>query len=220
MKILAVIPVFNSWMKVPSLVEAVRRQGLDVCIVDDGSTMSPDLSFLRVKAVLLRHSVNRGKGAALRTAFSFALEQGYEGVVTLDSDGQHSPGDIPRFLEAALDNKFVVGKRDFCHPSMPLLRKMSNRITSYLLSHLLGRPIADAQCGFRFIHRDVLSRVVTEKEGFEMESEMIIKACREGYPPVFIPVKTIYSGEKSAIKGFRDTSAFIRLYFKALFKGL
>jgi len=220
MKILAVIPVFDSWESLYPLVNAVGEKGLDVCIVDDGSPGDPDLASLPPWTVILRHPVNRGKGAALRTGFRYALDQKYDGVLTLDSDGQHAPEDIPAFLEAASCHKLVIGKRDLGHPSMPLPRRLSNRITSFLLSKLLKRPIEDAQCGFRLIRKDILTRVKTEKNGFEMESELIIKAVRKGFIPHYIPVKTIYNGEKSAIRGFRDTAAFVRLYFKALFGNL
>jgi glycosyltransferase involved in cell wall biosynthesis len=220
MKILAVIPVYNSWEHVSSLVSAVILQGVDVCIVDDGSAERNSSPSLSRQAVILRHPDNLGKGAALRTGFGYALEKGYDGVITLDSDGQHDPEEIPLFLDAAGTHHFVIGKRDFCHPSMPLMRRLSNGITSFLLTRLLNCPVEDAQCGYRYIHKEVLAGVSTEKAGFEMESEMIIKAARKGFIPYFIPVRTIYSGEKSAIRGFRDTAAFVRLYFKALFRSL
>ena len=216
MKILAVIPVYNSWETVSPLVSAVKRPGVDVCLVDDGSDTSGALPSLHQQEVVLRHPVNLGKGAALRTGFRYALDRGYDGVVTLDSDGQHDPDDLPRFLDSARDHLFVIGKRDLRRPPMPFMRRLSNRITSFLLSRLLNCAVDDAQCGFRYIHKEVLSGVATVKNGFEMESEMIINAVRKGFVPYFIPVKTIYRGEKSAIRGFRDTAAFVRLYFKAL----
>jgi len=220
MNLLIVIPVFNSWEALLPLIQSLKEIPADICIVNDGSDFIPDWAAFHPSAALLHHGANKGKGAALRTGFSYALEQGYEAVITMDSDGQHEPRFFPSFTEALRKHPFVIGKRDFENPSMPLLRRFSNRMTSRILSWLLRVSIEDAQCGYRALRREVLEVVETTAPGFDMESEYIIRAVRKGFAPHFIPISTVYNGSVSAIKGIRDTRSFICLCFRALFKGL
>lgn len=97
---------------------------------------------------------------------------------------------------------------------MPITRVLSNRITSALISAKIGQRVLDSQCGYRLISRNAYSQISLDSDGFEIESEMLIKAGRLGMKISWIPISTIYSKEKSYIRGFRDSSRFIRTWFK------
>ena len=111
-RFLTALPVFNEASSVVPVLEQVRRYSDDVLVIDDGSTdgtsqLAADIEEVRV----IHHSENRGYGAALRTAFEFAVVEDYEIVVTIDCDGQHEPQRIPRFVAACQDTDIVSGSR-------------------------------------------------------------------------------------------------------------
>ena len=96
---------------------------------------------------------------------------------------------------------------------MPLQRRISNKITSKLLSMKTGQKIIDSQCGFRAYNLEVLNKVNTVKNGYVAESEILIKAAKNGYRIGFVDISTIYGNEKSKMNGFKATFDFVRLLF-------
>jgi len=112
MRTLILIPAYNEELTVGSVVALARKYG-DVLVVDDGSTDRTSEIAQRAGAVVIRHPVNRGKGAALKTGFEYALSREYEVVVTLDADGQHNPDEIPLLMEPIIRGEadLVIGSR-------------------------------------------------------------------------------------------------------------
>jgi len=134
----------------------------------------------------------------------------------MDADGQHEPKYIPAFLDSynEIAGDLIIGARRISPAVMPLMRVLSNRLTSALIGAKIGRRILDSQCGYRLINRKAYSQIQLDCDGFEIESEMLIKAGRLGMKILWVPISTIYSKEKSYIKGFRDTFRFIKAWFK------
>jgi len=222
MKICVVIPAYNEENTIADLIKRIRIQGLDVIIVDDGSS---DNSCKIVKdfcpeVTLIRNPVNLGKGASLLKGFQYAIDYGYDAVITMDGDGQHDPLDIPLFIKLAQDpdNALIIGNRMHKTKKMPLLRLLTNKFMSWLISIVAKQKIPDSQCGFRFIKNKVLKAVVLNTAKFETESEILIQASRLGFKIESVPINTIYAGEKSSINPFIDTVRFIRFIFKELFR--
>ena len=122
-RLLILIPAYNEGERVAGVVTAALAH-LPVLVVDDGSTDDTALRAQEAGATVLRQSPNRGKGAALRAGFRRALDDGYEAVLTLDADGQHDPGEIPKFLQSYADGQPDLGG---CHPLQPLRIKRKNR---------------------------------------------------------------------------------------------
>jgi len=214
-----IIPVYNCYEALRQIVPKILRCSLPVCIVDDGSEETPEwLGALPI--VVLRHATNRGKGAALKTGFVWALTNGYEAAITMDGDGQHAPDDLQQFIDMYQKYSVVVGRRDFADKRMPLHRKFSNTVTSKMLSVLLHTPILDAQCGYRCVQRSVLQKISLETDNYDTENELLIKAVKAGFNISFVPIKTIYNDSKSHIHGFRDTWRFLRavLFYAVLNK--
>ena len=197
------------------MVVEATAQHLPVVVVDDGSADDTAAQAEAAGATVLRQAPNAGKGAALRAGFRFALDSGFEAVVTLDADGQHDPKDIPRFLEAytaqaAARPGLIIGRRRFAE--MPLARRLSNVVGGVVLSAAVGRWIPDNQSGFRLVGRTLMREMLESVEsGFEFEVEMIARWIALRRPIRWVPIRTIYLGETSHIRPWRHLTGFIRV---------
>lgn len=221
LKCCIVIPVYNEARAIGSLVKALIDRRLDVFVIDDGSTDgSGDLAEAQ-GARVIRTGSRQGKGAALRLGFDEALMRSYTGVLAMDGDGQHAVEDVDAFLAVAAENGpcIITGNRLTHSKNMPWLRRWINRLMSWMISAAMGCKVPDTQCGFRYISREVLETVSVITRSFEVETEILLKAARHGYPIFSIPVKCIYGDEVSRIKPFADTIKFIRYFFKDIFIG-
>jgi len=183
-----------------------------VLVVDDGSADSTSQIASDAGAVVLRNAANEGKGACLRKGFKYALEHNFDAVITMDGDGQHLPEDLPAFIHLGEDTQvdIVVGNRMRKTQNMPLIRALTNRFMSWMISLLSKQGIPDTQCGYRLIKRQVLEKIELKTSNFEIETEILINASRAGFRIVSVPIKTVYRGEKSQINPLVDTLRFIR----------
>lgn len=192
-----------------------------ICVVDDASGDNTYDLCKDLKIDCIRHEVNKGKGAALRTGFSFLLKKGAAWVITMDADGQHSPDDLHRFISAISkdpDIGICIGARKMVPGAMPFLRICSNRLTSWILSLFTGVNIRDSQCGYRIYSAAFLSSVTIDYERFEMESEVIIKAVRSGFKICFTEVQTLYLSDLSHISHLCDTFRWVKAVIRTNFK--
>lgn len=217
MRLCALIPAYNAEAFIATVVEQTRTFLPHVYVVDDGSTDQTAHKARAVGAEILQHPTNRGKGYALRTGFQRVLEEGFDAVITLDADGQHDPHDIPLFLECAARTEapLIVGAR-VKREMMPLHRRMNNGLVTFVGRWLCGQPVLDFQCGFRFLRSEVLRAVVLETNGYETESELLIQAGRLGFRIENVPIRTIYNGQISHVRAWREMRRFTRLLFRSL----
>ncbi len=218
---LIAIPAYNA---APTLVELVKRVRASIptahiLVVDDGSTDHTGDLAEGMGVQVIRHSQNRGKGEALRTAFTAALEQGVAALIQLDADLQHAPESIGDFVRAfeGRGADIVVGHRDIHAGRMPIQRQWSNRITSRVVSVLSGRRIPDSQCGYRLISRRAFEHIQPRSSRFEFESEFLILAGRAGMRIESVPIETLYQGEGTSIRGWRDTIRFVKMAIRLMF---
>ncbi|MFH0935768.1 MAG: glycosyltransferase family 2 protein [Candidatus Omnitrophota bacterium] len=218
MKACVLIPTFNEAGAIGGLIEKIRQHDLSVIVVDDGSRDNTSVIAREKGAVVLRNPANEGKGASLKKGFGFALEQNYDAVITMDGDGQHRPDDIPYFMRLAQYSQsgIFIGNRMSRAANMPLLRLLTNKFMSWLISAIAKQKIPDTQCGFRLIKKEVLERLKLRTSKYETESEILIKAARAGFKIESVPIKSVYSGEKSKIHPFVDTLRFFRFIIKEL----
>jgi glycosyltransferase involved in cell wall biosynthesis len=186
----AVIPAYNAARTVEPVIRSAREQIETVVVVDDGSRDGTGDVARRTDAVVLTHEVNRGKGAALKTAFQWACDSGLEGIVTLDADGQHLPREIPKFLDAyeKTGGDLIIGGRAHLFGEMLPRRRMANRFSAWTISIASGTGITDSQSGFRFYSTRLLRAVRLRSDGFAMESEVIVRAGRGGFKIVTTPI--------------------------------
>ena len=189
-RIIAIIPALNAERTVPRVVEETRRQIEPVLVIDDGSSDRTGDVARAAGAIVLRHDVNRGKGAALKTGFAWARENGYDGVITLDADGQHLPSEIPKFVRrrATGGEDLIIGGRAHLFGQMLPRRRNANRFSAWCIAKCSGVPITDSQSGFRFYSARLIDGIDLRTNGFDMESEVIVRAGRRGYRIVTIPI--------------------------------
>jgi glycosyltransferase involved in cell wall biosynthesis len=213
----AVIPCLNEAATIGRLVTDVRGFVSTVLVVDDGSADGTGALAARAGAGVLRHAQPRGKGAAFQTGWRHAREHGFKWALTMDGDGQHSPADIPAFLDRAKKTSadLVVGNRMHAAEKMPRLRRFVNRWMSARISRLAEQPLPDSQCGFRLIDLGALAVVPLATAHFEIESEVLLMFARAGRKIEFVPIQVIYKSERSKIHPLRDAARWFRWWQKA-----
>ncbi len=212
MKICVIIPAYNESKTIDGLIQGIKQQNLDILIIDDGSSDNTAKIAKNNKTSLIVNTKNKGKGLSLAEGFHYALDNGFDAVITMDADGQHDPNDIPYFTRLAKysDSTILIGNRMLKPKNMPKTRLLTNKFMSWLISLIAKQNIPDTQCGFRLIKKEVLEKVKFDTAKFETESELLIKASRLGFKIESVPINTIYRGEKSKINPIIDTLRFIK----------
>lgn len=214
-----VIPAFNEADAIREVVAAVVRQFANVIVVDDGSGDATAAEARRGGAVVLRHSVNRGQGAALQTGFEFALARGAERIVSFDADGQHRVDDIAPLLEALEGADVAIGSRFLAlRSNVPFPRRMLLRCAAIFMRMTTGVRLTDAHNGLRAMNRRAAEKIRLTIDGMAHASEFVDLIRRNGLIVVEVPVVVNYS-EYSMRKGQSSFAAF-RIAFDYLMKRL
>jgi glycosyltransferase involved in cell wall biosynthesis len=216
MKILVVIPAYNESATIKDVLTRLKKHNLPVLVIDDGSTDHTGREARQSGAEVIINPKNSGKGATLLTGFRYALDKGFDAVITMDADGQHLPKDIPFFIKAASTQPsgIIIGNRMEDTRTMPFVRILTNKFMSKMLSMLIRQPVPDTQCGFRLIKREVLERIKLTTRNFELESEILLEASYAGFSIHSVAIQTIYAHDKSHIRPFRDSIRFIKFIFR------
>lgn len=193
MKIYLVIPAYNEAKRIENLLESLKEINLPAILVDDGSLDKTFELAKKYPVTVLRHKVNLGKGAALKTGCEAAILLGAEAVILMDSDGQHKVSDLPKFVgKISMETYDVVfGSRNL-NIGVPLVRYIGNKIESVLISLLYGIYISDPICGFRAITKKAYQKMKLESTGYDIETEMVIKTKQFGFKYCEVPVETVY----------------------------
>jgi len=212
-KVCVLIPAYNEARKIGEVVKAVKGLGLDAVVIDDGSTDQTYELAERAGAFVIRNTCNKGKGASIREGVRFILSKPYSAMLIMDGDGQHDPGEIHKFLNKAKESgsAFIQGNRMHNPTSMPLMRLFTNKIMSAIVSGICKQNIADTQCGYKFVRRDVLEKLTLKTSKYDIESEMLIETANMRVKIDSVPIKSIYQKEESKIKPIIDTLRFVRL---------
>lgn len=190
-----VIPALNEERFIGSVVLQARRYADVVIVVDDGSGDATAEVARAAGARVIRHRKNRGKGAALNTAFHHARRVAPRAVVALDADGQHRPGEIMQVLAPVLAGQadIVVGSRYLGgRQHVPQARVWGHRLVTGLTNHLSGTRVTDSQNGFRAFSPAAVAAIKFSADGFSVESEMQFLAQAHGLRLVEMPVTTLY----------------------------
>ena len=219
MKVCVVIPVHNEAKAIGHLVKGIKEKSLDAIVIDDGSQDQSGILAQKEGAIVLTNEERQGKGRSLQRGFDQILKSDYWGVITMDGDGQHSVADLDIFLQRIQENPrcIITGNRMNDIKNMPLIRNLTNRFMSGLISLLCRQSIPDSQCGFRYIPKELLTQIRLTSHDFEIESEVLIKASKRGLKILSVPVQTIYRDEKSKVNPFLDTIRFIIYIFRETF---
>ncbi len=210
MNICILIPVHNESSEIGQIVSQIRKMNLDVIVVDDGSEDSSGSIAQKEGAVVLSHAKKMGKGVSLQDGFHYIQEHDYDGVITMDGDGQHAVTDIDRLIHKAKENSgdIINGTRMHKPQGMPLIRLITNKLMSLIISAACKQKITDTQCGFRYIPSKVLRKIRLNSSGFEIETEVLTRASRKGFSIRSVDIQTIYQNERSKIDPLKDTVRF------------
>ena len=229
-KISVVLPSLDPDEKLIRVVDGLLRAGFtDIILVNDGSKQEnlhyfTDLAAQHPEIHLLHHEVNKGKGAALKNAFRYFLEnrpEGY-GVVTVDGDDQHHPEDTRRCCEQMLKSgNIVLGCRDFTLDHVPARSRFGNHTTSAIFKIFVGMTISDTQTGLRAIPREQLKQLsVIEGERFEYETNMLLAMKDNGLAFDEVKIRTVYIEENksSHFRVIHDSWRIYKLILKHFFR--
>jgi len=223
MRVLTAIPVYNEESHIREVLDAVLRYADDVVVVDDGSTDGTTAilrSYDRIRVI--RHPRNRGYGAALKTAFKVTIEDGYDGLVTLDCDGQHEPTLIPEVAAPLADFDIVSGSRylKIFDPtqSPPEARRRINREVTRWLNECLNFQLTDAFCGFKGYRASALERFDLTLDGYAMPLELWVQAAAAGLSVGEIAVPLVYLDEKRAFGGALDDPEYRINHYREVFR--
>jgi dolichol-phosphate mannosyltransferase len=222
MRVLTAIPVYNEQAHLEAVLTEVLRHAGDVLVVDDGSTDGTPALLRKFPAVqVIRHEKNRGYGAGLRTAFARTLEAGYDGLVTLDCDGQHEPTLIPA-LAAYLETADLVSGSRYLQVFDPAQRPPEERrrinveVTRWL-NECLGLNLTDAFCGFKAYRASALAKFEISDDGYAMPLQVWVQAAAHGLTIVEVPVPLIYLDENRAFGGALDDGTYRRNHYRRVF---
>jgi glycosyltransferase involved in cell wall biosynthesis len=220
-RIAVLIPAYDAAASLRGVIEGIKGYVPSITVVDDGSTDATAEVARATGVQVLRHQINRGKGVALRTGFWFLLHEGYEAIITMDADGQHDPSYIPLFIRACEEGRgdIIIGSRAGEFHAMSWMRRFWNRLGVKAVSKLIGTPLTDTQSGYRLIKAEVLQGLPLRAAGYEIELELLIKACKRGHRVVEIPVTThfIDGRPSSHFRPVRDTWLVCRTFLQEFF---
>jgi glycosyltransferase involved in cell wall biosynthesis len=213
LRTLTAVPVYNEVDHLPGVIAGATLYCPEVLVVDDGSTDgTSELLAARDDVRVITHAHNRGYGAALRSAFDFAIQDGYEILVTIDCDGQHQPQLIPKFVEACASGgvDIVSGSRylrKFPGDSEPPAeRRRINQVVTDAVNQRLGLQLSDAFCGFKAYSVPALAKIELTETGYAMPLELWVRAMQLGLRIVELPVPLIYLDETRSFGGALDNA--------------
>lgn len=203
MKIYIVIPLYNEEKHIANVLRSLNNYGLPVIVVDDGSKDNSGREVRSLKSknlTLLEHRINLGKGAALKTGTEYAFEHGADAVIFIDSDGQHNPDDLGKFIKALESKKYdvVFGSRNF-NLGVPLVRFLGNKLASVFIALLFKIYISDVICGFRALTKEGYAKIKWESAGYGVETETVARVGKRNLRYKEVPVETIYHDKTKGV---------------------
>lgn len=200
---LIIIPAYNE----TNTIEAVIQQALEYCpnvlVIDDASTDDTLDKIKQFPVQLIHHNVNQGKGASLLDGMQHAIATGFEQVISMDADNQHSAADIPQLLQAHQQhpNRIIIASRVLQQEQSPAGRLFANRFANFWVSWAAGHHVIDSQSGFRLYPTTLLkqlSMACSKQQSFVFENQIIILAAALGYQTFPIAVAAHYPKERRA----------------------
>lgn len=209
-----VIPTYNNDRTLGGVIAGVRRYCADIFVVNDGSTDRTAEVLASTEGIrTIAYARNRGKGYALRCGLRAAREAGFRYALTIDSDGQHYPDDIARFIERIerRPDTLLIGARNLTADNMPARNTFANRFSNFWYLVETGRRLEDTQSGFRLYPLRQLGRLRSLCSRYEFEVEVIVHAAWRGVEVENIPVRVYYAPDGERVSHFRPLRDFTRI---------
>jgi glycosyltransferase involved in cell wall biosynthesis len=190
MKIFVVIPAFNEEKRIGGVLSDVKKLGYEFIVVDDGSRDKTSKVARKFTPYVLRHTINLGKGAALKTGSLAAFKLGADAVIIMDSDGQHKAPDLPKFAAALQSYDVVLGVRNFA--KIPLIRLLGNKLITLVVRLLFGIRSQDILCGFKAFTKSAFRKIRWYSQGYSVETEIVALTGANRLKNCEVPIATLY----------------------------
>ncbi len=212
-KIVVLIPAYNHPDTVRDVVVNAMKFNPDVMVVDDGSDRGVSEMLSGLDVIIIRHTQNMGKGAAILSGAQKANGLGFTHIITIDADGQHDPGDLPKLISAVEKNPYtiIVGKRDFKKADVPRASVFGRSFSNFWLRVQTGRSVGDTQSGFRAYPLDVLNELDLKEQHYSFEVEVLVRAIWSGVDVVEEDVNVYYPPENKRVTHFLKFRDNLRL---------
>lgn len=214
-KICVIIPTYNNAGTLHDVVADVLNYSSDVIVVNDGSTDSTRqiLESFGDTITVVDYKENRGKGTALKRGFKRAIELGYEYAITLDSDGQHYPGDLPKFIQAIAENdgSLIIGERDLSNVDINGKSSFANKFSNFWFCVQTGRKLGDTQTGYRAYPLKHLHGLSLLTSRYEAELELLVFASWNGVKIISVPIRVYYPPQSERVSHFKPVLDFTRI---------
>ncbi|MBN1599202.1 MAG: DUF2062 domain-containing protein [Bacteroidales bacterium] len=209
-----IIPTYNNDKTLAGVVEGALKYTDQIIVVNDGSTDSTKEILNNYNNItVINIPDNSGKGNALRTGFRKALELDYKNAITIDSDGQHNPDDLTKFIEhlSLEPETLVIGARNMEKDCVPGKSSFGNRFSNFWYWVETGRKLPDTQSGFRLYPIEKLKNMKFYTQKFEFEIEVIVRAAWKGIPVKSLPIEVQYFPKEKRVSHFRPFNDFTRI---------
>ena len=220
-KIWIIIPCYKEEENIGAVVKKIKKMGFeDILVIDDGSKDKTPIIAEKEGTLVLKHTINLGKGAAAKTGCDYATKKGAEILILMDGDGQHKPEDIPRFLKELKDKNLdvVFGYRKI-NKNMPYVMRFGNWFINTSTKIIQGIELKDTQSGFRCFTAEAYKKIRWSSTDYSMESEMVSKVAKNNLKYSEIEIGTIYHDKFKGTTIFDGIKIFINIIKFKLFGG-
>jgi len=214
-RVCVIVPTYNNEKTIVDVLQRIQAYTRNIIVVNDGSTPATMTAIHSLEQLpeIVDYTPNRGKGYALKMGFRRALELDYRYAITIDSDGQHFPEDIPAFMDFHAANKeaLIVGARNLTADNMPSKNTFANKFSNFWFHLQTGIDLEDTQSGYRLypLERINLRWPITPR--YEAELEFLVFAAWRGVSVVSVPVRVWYPPEGERVSHFRPFRDFFRI---------
>lgn len=211
--ICVIVPTYNNAGTLRDVLQRIIGFIPSVIVIDDGSTDGTAAILSDMPVTVLTHGRNRGKGVALRTGLEYARKRGWRYAISIDSDGQHFPEDLPLFVEAVRQHPgaLIVGSRDLNAENMPGGNSFANRFSNFWFALQTGRRLPDTQTGYRAYPLDRLPSLRLLTSRYEAELALLVFSAWKGVEIVPLPVRVYYPSPEERVSSFRPFRDFLRI---------
>ncbi len=212
-KVLIVIPTYNNHSTLASVIEQLREYSDDILVVNDGSTDNTAEILDSLSVNKIEYATNKGKGYAIKQALKYASNNGFEYILTMDSDGQHYASDIVLFIDKLeqAPNSLIIGARNLKSENMPTQNTFANRFSNFWYYVETWQKLEDTQSGFRLYPIKNIANKHYLSNRYEFEVEIIVRAAWRGINVSNIPISVYYAPGDQRISHFKPLKDFFRI---------
>lgn len=216
LKCCVLVPTYNNSKTIEEVIKSTLQYCDDVILVNDGCTDNTAQILANYPQLhVVTHSVNKGKGVALRNGFKKAVELGFDYVISIDSDGQHFPKDFVLFLDKIEEEpgSLIIGARNMTVENVPSKSTFGNKFSNFWFWAETGIKLPDTQSGYRLYPVQRLKKVWLFTTKFELEIEVIVKTAWRGIPVTYVPVSVYYAPADERVSHFKPSIDSTRISF-------